>query len=52
MAKEYVKKPIRIQAIQLLREGQSIIDCLEFIFAIGMETSILGTQASVRQVGL
>jgi len=46
---KYRKKPVVIEAIQLLPNHQSIIECIEFVFSIGMETSIIGMAATINQ---
>lgn len=48
--KHYRKKPVVIEAIRLEDNYKSIYDAVEFVFNIGMETSIFGANATVRDV--
>lgn len=50
MAEKYIKKPVTIEAVQLLNNDESIIECIEFVFEIGMETSIFGQIATIDNV--
>ena len=50
MGNKYRKKPVEIDAVQLLDEDESIINAVEFVFSIGMESSIIGTKATVDTV--
>lgn len=34
---KYTKKPVTIEAIQLLNNDNSIIECVEFVFNVGLE---------------
>lgn len=47
---KYRKKPVVIEAMQLINECDSIVNCIEFCMSIGMETSILGTNATIENV--
>ncbi len=47
---KYIKKPILIEAIQLKEDSDSIIECVEFVFNIGMESSFVGMKATVDKV--
>lgn len=49
MAK-YRKKPVIIDAVQLKPDRTSIINAVEFVFEIGMETSIAGTDATCNKI--
>lgn len=40
MIEKYTKKPVTIEAVQLLDNDDSIKECIEFVFNIGMETSM------------
>ena len=42
MIEKYTKRPVTIEAVQLLDNDDSIIECIEFVFNIGMETSMFG----------
>ena len=46
----YRKKPVVIEAIQLNGEYNSIVECVEFVFNIGMDSSLIGEAATVRKV--
>ncbi len=46
----YRKKPVVIEAIQLLPTYKSIVDCVEFVFNIGMDSSMIGEVATVNKV--
>lgn len=50
MAEKYTKKPVTIEAVQLLNNDKSIIECIEFVFENGMETSIFGQTATIDNV--
>lgn len=49
MAK-YRKKPVVIEAVQLQNTYDSIYNAVEFVFNIGMETSVIGANATVQDV--
>jgi len=49
MAK-YRKKPVVIDAVKIENNYGSIYDAVEFVFNIGMESSIIGANATVRDV--
>lgn len=54
MSNKYRKLPVIIEAVKLEDSRTSIIQCVEFIFHIGMETSelgILNTLDNVRMHG-
>ena len=44
MIKKFRKKPVTIEAIRLLNNDDSIEECIEWVFKIGMETSLLENQ--------
>ena len=44
------KKPVTIECVKLENEHQSIVDAVEFVFSIGMETNIIGTYATIADV--
>ena len=44
------KKPVVIEAIQLLDNDNSIKECIEFVFNVGMETSMFGQMATINDV--
>jgi len=46
----YKKKPIVIEAVRLENNYDSIYDAVEFVFHVGMETSVIGANATVRNV--
>ena len=48
--KLYRKKPIEIEAMQLNTNYDSIVNCVEFVFNIGMDSSIIGEAATVKKV--
>lgn len=52
--KKYLRKPNinkdLIQAVQLLNTDESIIECVEFVYGIGTETSEIGRKATVNTV--
>lgn len=39
-----------IQAVQLLNTDESIIECVEFVYGIGTETSEIGRKATINNV--
>lgn len=46
----YRKKPVEVEVVRLENSDQSIINAVEFIYKIGMETSIIGTTATLQEV--
>lgn len=50
MIERYTKKPVTIEAVQLLDNNDSILECIEFVFNIGMETSVLGQMTTINDV--
>ena len=50
MIEKYTKKPVTIEAVQLLDNDDSIIECIEFVFNIGMETSMFGQMATINDI--
>lgn len=50
MIGKYTKRPVTIEAIQLLNNDESIVECIEFVFNIGMETSVFGQMATIDDV--
>ncbi|MFM0675558.1 hypothetical protein [Streptococcus suis] len=48
----YRKKPIEIEAVKLEDNKQSIINAIEFVYNVGMETSVLGTDFEINKVRL
>lgn len=50
MIEKYTKRPVTIEAVQLLDNDDSIIECIEFVFNIGMETSMFGQMATINDV--
>lgn len=46
----YRKKPVVIEAVLLENNYKSIYDAVEFVFNIGMETSVIGANATVADV--
>ena len=49
MAK-YRKKPVIIEAMQIKNDYESIVNAVEFVEKIGMETSIIGTNVTVKAI--
>src|SRR5665647_205334 len=47
---KYRKKPVVIEAVLLENTYDSIYNAVEFVFNIGMETSVIGSNATVRDV--
>ena len=47
---KYIKKPVEIEAVQLNSNYDSIVECVEFVFNIGMESSVMGEAFTVRKV--
>jgi hypothetical protein len=50
MIQKYRKKPVEIEAIQLQPDHVTIVECIEFVFNIGMDSSMIGEAATVRKV--
>lgn len=50
MIEKYTKRPVTIEAVQLLNDNDSIIECIEFVFQIGMETCMFGQMATIDNV--
>lgn len=48
MIKKYVKKPLEIEAIQLTKD--SVEECIEFVFNIGMETCMFARNFTIADV--
>lgn len=46
----YRKKPVVIEAVKLEDNKKSIINAIEFVYNIGMETSILGMDFEINKV--
>jgi hypothetical protein len=46
----YRKKPVVIEAVQLQDNYKSIVECVEFVFNIGMDSSMIGEAATVQKV--
>ncbi|MCM3396476.1 hypothetical protein M3638_01330 [Oceanobacillus profundus] len=49
MAK-YRKKPVVIDAVKLEKTHDSIVNAVEFVYNIGMESSLSGMNATVQQI--
>jgi hypothetical protein len=49
MAK-FRKKPVVIEAVELKNNYDSIVECVEFVFNIGMDSSMIGESATVNKV--
>ncbi|WP_214771479.1 hypothetical protein [Exiguobacterium sp. s133] len=47
---KYRKKPVVIEAVKLEDEYKSIVESIEFVYSIGMETSEWGMNSTVRSV--
>lgn len=47
---KYRKKPVVIEAVQLLDNDKSIVDAVEFVFAIGMETCAPGMLQTISKI--
>lgn len=45
-----IEKPVTIEAIRLLNNDDSIEECIEWVFKIGMETSLIGKSATIDDV--
>lgn len=50
MIKKFRKKPVTIEAIRLLNNDDSIEECIEWVFKIGMETSLIGKAITINEV--
>lgn len=50
MIQKYTKKPVTIEAVQLNTNYDSIVECVEFVFNIGMDSSMIGEAATVKKV--
>jgi len=50
MMAKYRKKPVVIEAIQLNKDRERIATCIEWVEGIDMSTSVIGGNASSRQV--
>lgn len=50
MSIKYKKKPVVIEAVKLEDTRESIINAIEFVYNIGMETSTLGAETTVKIV--
>lgn len=50
MIQKYRKKPVEIEAIQLQPDHVTIVECIEFVFNIGMDSSMIGEAATVKKV--
>ncbi len=46
----YRKKPVVIEAVKLEDNKKSIINAIEFVYNIGMETSVLGMDFEINKV--
>ncbi|MFM0761308.1 hypothetical protein [Streptococcus suis] len=46
----YRKKPVEIEAVKLEANKQSIINAIEFVYNVGMETSALGMDFEINKV--
>ncbi|CYY65625.1 hypothetical protein [Streptococcus suis] len=46
----YCKKPVVIEAVKLEDNKQSIINAIEFVYNVGMETSVLGMDFEINKV--
>ncbi|WP_074403814.1 hypothetical protein [Streptococcus suis] len=46
----YRKKPVVIEAVKLENNKQSIINAIEFVYNVGMETSELGMDFEINKV--
>lgn len=47
---KYRKKPVIIEAVQLLDNDDSIVECIEFVYNMGMKTSLFGLNATINKV--
>lgn len=46
----YRKKPVVIEAVKLENNKQSIVNAIEFVYNVGMETSVLGMDFEINMV--
>lgn len=46
----YRKKPIVIEAVKIENNKQSIINAIEFVYNVGMETSVFGMNFEINKV--
>lgn len=46
----YRKKPVVIEVVKLENNKQSIIKAIEFVYNVGMETSVLGMDFEINKV--
>ncbi|HEM6438279.1 hypothetical protein QQY84_03670 [Streptococcus suis] len=46
----YRKKPVEIEAVKLEDNKQSIINAIEFVYNVGMETNALGMDFEINKV--
>lgn len=47
---KYRKKPVEIEAVKLEETFDSIVNAIEFVYNIGMESSLIGMNSTVQQV--
>ena len=47
---EYRKKPVVVEAMQLIDRKQSVIDCLDFVFALRMDPSQIDSSATMKKI--
>lgn len=47
---KFRKKPVIVDAVKLENNYDSIVNAVEFVFDIGMETSVIGANATVRDI--
>jgi hypothetical protein len=50
MIKQYRKKPVVVEAIQLVDNNEAITECIEFVDGIDMSTSVIGRNACIQSV--
>ena len=50
MIQKYTKKPVVVEAVELKNNYNSIVECVEFVFNIGMDSSSIGEFATVNKV--
>ena len=46
----YRKKPVVIEAVKLENNKQSIVNAIEFVYNVGLETSVLGMDFEINKV--
>lgn len=46
----YRKKPVVIEAVKLENTEESIVNAIEFVYDVGMETNVLGRLAEINKV--